>query len=396
MPSRRDVIVGGLSLAAAGTLSAVSSANAATANIKLTGAYKTNSSEKSLDIINLYDLEEEARKLIPAPQFGYISGGSGDEWTLRENTRAFDDFQIIPRYLAGVKEPDTTTELFGSKVDMPIFIPPMAAHGLTHTTAELGTARGAANAGTLFTAQTLANSPLEEIAKVSNGPKWFQIYFTKDMGINREMIRRAKAMGATAIVFTVDLEWSGNRETDKRNKFVFPHSLPFPNIPGVPAGATLAEITALFKRDLDFNDLEFLAKESSLPIIVKGIQSAENAKECVDHGAAAIQVSNHGGRQLDTVPAAIASLPHIIEAVGSKIPVYLDGGIRRGTHVFKALALGAKAVAIGRPILYALALGGAPGVTSVLNLLKDELKLCMKLAGCAAIKDIERKFINLI
>ncbi|WP_225813043.1 lactate oxidase [Photorhabdus antumapuensis] len=396
MPSRRDVIVGGLSLAAAGTLSAVSSANAATANIKLTGTYKTNSAEKSLDIINLYDLEEEARKLIPAPQFGYISGGSGDEWTLRENTRAFDDFQIIPRYLAGVKEPDTTTELFGSKVDMPIFIPPMAAHGLAHMTAELGTARGAAAAGALFTAQTLSNSSLEEIAKVSNGPKWFQIYFTKDMGINRELIRRAKAMGATAIVFTVDLEWSGNRETDKRNKFVFPRSLPFPNIPGVPVGAALSEITTLFKRDLDFNDLEFLAKESGLPIIVKGIQSAENAKECVDHGAAAIQVSNHGGRQLDTVPAAIASLPSIVEAVGSKIPVYLDGGIRRGTHVFKALALGAKAVAIGRPILYALALGGAPGVTSILNLLKDELKLSMKLAGCAAIKDIERKFISLI
>ncbi|WP_323836020.1 lactate oxidase [Photorhabdus africana] len=396
MPSRRDVIVGGLSLAAAGTLSAVSSVNAATANIKLTGAYKTNSAEKSLDIINLYDLEEEARKLIPAPQFGYISGGSGDEWTLRENTRAFDDFQIIPRYLAGVKEPDTTTELFGSKVDMPIFIPPIAAHGLAHTTAELGTARGAASAGTLFTAQTLSNSSLEEIAKVSNGPKWFQIYLTKDMGINRELIRRAKAMGATAIVFTVDLEWSGNREADKRNKFVFPHSLPFPNIPGAPVGATLSEITELFKRDLNFSDLEFLAKESGLPIIVKGIQSAENAKECVNHGAAAIQVSNHGGRQLDTVPAAIASLPHIVEAVGSKIPVYLDGGIRRGTHVFKALALGAKAVAIGRPILYALALGGAPGVTSILNLLKDELKLSMKLAGCAAIKDIERKFISLI
>ncbi|WP_445373837.1 lactate oxidase [Photorhabdus tasmaniensis] len=396
MPSRRDVMVGGLSLAAAGILSTVSSANAATANIKLQGAYKTGSVEKTLDIISLYDLEDEARKLIPAPQFGYISSGSGDEWTLRENTRAFDDYQIIPRYLAGIKEPDTTTELLGSKVDIPIFIPPMAAHGLAHISAEVGTARGAAAAGTLFTAQTLSNSSLEDIAKVSNGPKWFQIYFTKDMGINRELIRRAKAMGATAIVFTVDLEWSGNREADRRNKFTYPSSLLFPNIPGAPVGATLSEITALFKRDLGFKDLEFLAKESGLPIIVKGIQSAENAKECVNHGAAAIQVSNHGGRQLDTVPAAIKSLPGIVEAVGRHIPVYLDGGIRRGIHVFKALALGAKAVAIGRPILYGLALGGAPGVTSVLNLLKDELKLSMKLAGCAAIKDIERKFISLI
>ncbi|KAA1188275.1 lactate oxidase [Photorhabdus heterorhabditis] len=396
MPSRRDVMVGGLSLAAAGILSTVSSTNAATTNIKLQEAYKASNTEKALDIISLYDLEEEARKLIPASHFGYISSGSGDEWTLRENTRAFDNYQIIPRYLAGVKDPDTTTELLGSKVDIPIFVPPMAAHGLAHITAELGTAKGAADAGALFTAQTLSNSSLDEIAKISNGPKWFQIYFTKDMGINRELIHRAKAMGATAIVFTVDLEWNGNREADKRNKFVFPNSLPFPNIPNAPVGATLKEISSIFKRDLDFKDLEFLAKESGLPIIVKGIQSAENAKECVDYGASAIQVSNHGGRQLDTVPAAITSLPGIVEAVGSKIPVYLDGGIRRGVHVFKALALGAKAVAIGRPILYGLALGGALGVTSVLNLLKDELKLSMKLAGCAAIKDIEKKFISLI
>lgn len=297
-------------------------------------------------------------------------------------------------YLAGVKEPDTSTVLLGSKVTTPIFIPPMAAHGLAHRRGELDTSKGASDAGALFTAQTLANNSLDEIGKAGQGPKWFQLYFTKDMGVNRELIQRAKSMGATAIVFTVDLEWAGNREADKRNGFVFPSSLPFPNVPNAPAGATLAELFTIFKRDLDFKDLEFIAKESGLPVVVKGIQSPENAKQCLDHGAAAIQVSNHGGRQLDTVPAAITSLPSIVKVVNKQVPVYLDGGIRRGVHVFKALALGADGVAVGRPILYGLALGGAQGVTSVINKLNDELRLAMKLAGCATIKDISEKYVS--
>lgn len=400
MTSRRDVLVGTLSAAASiGLLShapgaaaaAVRSSAAATAPA---GRYQAGTSEKKLDIINLYDLEEEARKLIPKPQFGYISSGSGDEWTLRENIRAFDDLQILPRYLAGVDQPDTSTTLLGSRVAMPIFIPPMAAHGLAHANAEKDTAKGAAEAGALFTAQTLANVSLADIGRSGNGPKWFQLYFTKDQGINRELIRQAKAMGATAIVFTVDLEWAGNREADKRNGFVFPADLAFPNVPGAPKGATLAELFTVFKRDLSFADLEFIARESGLPVVVKGIQSADNAREAVAHGAAAIQVSNHGGRQLDAVPAAITSLPYIVDAVGGKVPIYLDGGVRRGVHVFKALAMGASAVAVGRPVLYGLALGGAPGVTSVLETLRTELRLAMKLAGTATIADISRKYVT--
>lgn len=401
MASRRDVLVGTLSAAASiGLLSQAPGAVAAagrSAGVAAapSGRYQAGTSEKKLDIINLYDLEEEARKLIPKPQFGYISSGSGDEWTLRENIRAFDDVQILPRYLAGVDQPDTSTILLGSKVTMPIFIPPMAAHGLAHVNAEKDTAKGAADAGVLFTAQTLANVSLADIGRAGSGPKWFQLYFTKDQGINRELIRQARAMGATAIVFTVDLEWAGNREADKRNGFVFPADLAFPNVPGAPKGATLAELFTVFKRDLSFADLEFIARESGLPVVVKGIQSADNAREAVAHGAAAIQVSNHGGRQLDTVPAAITSLPYIVDAVGGKVPVYLDGGVRRGVHVFKALAMGASAVAVGRPVLYGLALGGAPGVTSVLETLKTELRLAMKLAGTATIADISRKYVTM-
>lgn len=397
MPTRREVMLGGLTLAAAGMLPAVGEKALAAAGpvaASSARAYRAGSAERKLEIINLYDLEEEARKLIPKPQFGYISSGAGDEWTLKENVRAFDDYRILPRYLAGVKEPDTSAVLLGSKVDIPIFVPPMADHGLAHATAEAGTARGAAAAGALFTAATLANVPLEEIAKAGSGPKWFQLYYARDMGINRELIRRARDMGATAIVFTVDLEWAGNREADRRNGFAFPPSLSFPNVPNAPKGATLAQLFTVFKRDLDFSDLDFIAKESGLPVVVKGVLTVENARECVDHGAAAIQVSNHGGRQLDTVPGSVSVLAAIVEAVGGKVPVYLDGGVRRGVHVFKALALGAKAVAVGRPVQYGLALGGAQGVASVMEVLETELKLAMKLSGCGTLADISRKYVS--
>jgi lactate oxidase len=205
---------------------------------------------------------------------------------------------------------------------------------------------------------------------------------------------KARAAGCTAIVFTVDLEWAGNREADKRNNFAFPASLPLPNIPDAPTGVSLAELFTIFKRDLTFADIEFIAKESGLPVVVKGILTPENARECLAHGAAAIQVSNHGGRQLDTVPAAITALPRIVEAVGPNVPVLLDGGVRRGVHVLKALALGASAVGVGRPTLYSLALGGAPGVASMFDVLKTELQLAMKLAGCARVQDISRKFVT--
>jgi lactate oxidase len=402
MSSRRDVLLGTLGIAAAAGFKVGTSAAqtppppAAGSSILSTSAppYRAGTAESPLNIINLHDLEAEAEKLIPRAQFGYIAGGSGDEWTLKENTRAFDDRQILPRYLQGFDAPSTETEIFGSKLGIPIFVPPMAAHGLAHASAERGSAKGAGDAGALFCAQTLANTPLEDIAKANPGPKWFQLYFMKDQGINRELIQRAKAAGCTAMVFTVDLEWPGNREADKRNGFVFPASLTFPNIPNAPVGASLADLGDIFKKDLTFADSEFIAKESGLPVIIKGLLTPDNAKECVARGAAAIQVSNHGGRQLDTVPAAIAALPRIVEAVGPNVPVLLDGGVRRGVHVFKALALGARAVGVGRPTLYSLALGGAPGVKSMFDVLKAEFQLAMKLAGCASTKDITRKFVT--
>ena len=403
--SRRQFVGSALGASAlamtAASLPTTALAQAASSNTQAappsSSTYVAGSGERKLDIINLYDLEAEAKKVIPEGPFGYISSGSGDEWTLRENTRSFEDVQILPRYLAGFDAPDISTTLMGSKVASPIFIPPMAAHGLAHESAELGTARGAAAAGVLFCTQTLANTPLEDIAKAGTGPKWFQLYYSKDPGINRELIARAKAAGNTAIVFTVDLEWPGNRETDLRTGFVFPKALPFPNLPSARTGVNLADFSTVFKRNLDFRDIEFIRKESGLPVIVKGILTPQNAKECVRHGASAIQVSNHGGRQLDGVPASFAALRGIVEAVGegdNAVPVFLDGGVRRGTHVFRALAMGASGVAIGRPTLYGLALGGSQGVKSVFDVINQELRLAMKLSGCARIQDITRAFVT--
>jgi len=352
-------------------------------------SFSAPTTEKDIEILNLLELEDQARKVISKGPFGYISGGSGDELTLRENIAGFDDHMIVPRYLTGLDEPDISTELLGVKVDAPIFCPPMAAHGLAHVTAEAGSARGWGDGGCLYTMTTLSTLPIEEVVAASQkSPKWFQLYFAKDPGVNRELIARAKAAGATAIVFAVDLERPGNREADMRNNFHFPSSLGFPNVPGVRRGESLAEIMQVFKHGLDWDDLAFIREASGLPVIVKGLLSPADAREALDHGAAAIGVSNHGGRQLDNVPGSIVALPRIAEAVDGRIPIFLDGGVRRGVHVLEALALGASAVGVGRPTLYSLALGGWRGVHAMVEALKREFALAMKLSGVAKVSNI--------
>jgi len=355
--------------------------------------YTAGTSERELDIVNLYELEAGAGKIIPVGPFEYIAGGAGDEWTLRENTRAFDDVQILPQHLTGMTYPDTGIELLGLKLATPIIVTPMAAHGLAHSSAEKGTALGAAKAGALMCIATLANTPFEEIGKAAAGPKWFQLYYTKDPGINREMIQSAKAIGCGAVILTVDAEWAGNREADRRTGFTYPPALGFPNVPGARTGISFPELMKVFKPNLELSDIEFIRKQSELPVIVKGILSPQNAVQCVEHGASAIQVSNHGGRQLDGAPASFKALRGVVEALGEQTPVILDSGVRRGNHVFKALAVGASAVAVGRPVLYGLALGGWLGVKSVLDTLNSELRLTMKLAGCRSIEQISNRFL---
>ena len=352
------------------------------------GSYAAPTEIKAIDFINLRELEAAAQKVIPPGGFGYISSAAGDEWTKRENEAAFKRLTIAPRYLSGYGSADRSTTLLGTKISMPIIHTPMAGHGMAHATAEAGSAKGTDAAGTLYVAATPSNLTLEEIAQASPGPKWFQLYLPADRGVATDLLHRAKAAGYRAIVFTIDTVVPSNRETDRRNHFRSP--LPAGNFAGQNGGyGQLA-----FKTDLGWDDVAFVQKTSGLPVLLKGVMTPDLAVAALDHGCAGVQVSNHGGRQLDDVSASITALPRIAEAVRGRGIVLLDGGVRRGQDVFKALALGAHAVAVGRPLLYGLALGGWMGTQAVFQHLDAELEMTMRLAGARTIPEISRHFLT--
>jgi isopentenyl diphosphate isomerase/L-lactate dehydrogenase-like FMN-dependent dehydrogenase len=270
----------------------------------------------------------------------------------------------------------------GATLSMPVITAPMGAQGLAHVSGELGTARGTADAGTLMTVSTAANQTLEDVAAASSGPKWFQLYLQDDRALSRDLIRRAEASGYKAIVFTIDAFAPGSSDATARLDFSFPPSLPLVN-----SG------TARFKSSLSWEDVDFIKDTTDLPLILKGVLTPDVAEKAIKRGVNGIQVSNHGGRQLDGVPAAIDALPPVVAAVKGRVPIIMDSGIRRGTDVFKALALGANVVALGRPVLYGLALGGAAGVESVYQHLQAELARTMMIAGAATVGEINSRFI---
>jgi lactate oxidase len=351
-------------------------------------AYNAPTEIKKIEVMNLRELEALAQKVIPAGGFGYISSAAGDEWTKRENEAAFKRITIIPHYLSGYGDADLSTTPLGSRISMPVITSVMGGHGMAHATAEGGTAKGTDASGTLFTAPSQSNLSMEDIAKASPGPKWFQIYLPSDRGKATELLQRAKAAGYRAIVLTIDAFIPSNRETDRRNKFRFE----------VPRGNFFEKNgeykTYPQKANLGWDDVAFAQQVSGLPVILKGVLSPELALMAVDRGCGAIQVSNHGGRQLDDMPASITMLPRIADAVAGRIPIVMDGGVRRGQDVFKALALGANAVAIGRPVMYGLALGGWMGVQAVLDRLKEEFEMTMRLAGARSLGEISKRALN--
>jgi lactate oxidase len=355
--------------------------------------YEGSKLNRKLQIVNLLDLEPEAEKVIPPGGFGYISGGSGANWTRRENTEAFSRVQIEPAALSGVAKVDLTTEILGSKLSMPVFIPPMGSHGRAHVEKEAATSKGAAAVGTLMTTSTVSNLSLEEIASHNPGPKWFQLYVPSDRGLTRELLQRAKAAGYTAIAPTVDNVWSYPREENIRSGFVTPASLGMGNTPrGVEFAAGLKMLTAR-KRDLNWDDLAWIKQEAGLPVMPKGVMSPKVAQMAIKVGLDAVWVSNHGGRAFDGVQATITMLPRIAQAVDGRVPIVFDSGVRRADHVFKALALGANVVGMGRPVMYGLALGGAQGVQSVLEHVRDNLMIVMRLAGTKNVKEITKDYI---
>jgi isopentenyl diphosphate isomerase/L-lactate dehydrogenase-like FMN-dependent dehydrogenase len=350
------------------------------------------------NIVNLEEIEQQAREHLDQASYDLIAGGAGTELTLKANREAFQRITIMPRVLTGIKHVDTSTTLLGQRLSMPIYITPMANHGLVHPQGEVGTALGARAAGTLFVTPTSSSKTMEDVAiATTDSPRWFQLYLNKDSQLSKQLLQRAEKTGHTAIVLTVDLPILGLRDRNTRNKLNLPNS---PNQPNGPsdrfnaAAKSLQSLTAGMKDDLSWDDYEWTRENTSLPVLIKGILSPQDAEEAARRKVPAIIVSNHGGRQLDTGFGAIEALRPIVEKVKGRTRVLFDSGIRRGTDVFKALALGAEAVGVGRPVLWGLTLHGADGVAAVLEHLKSELANVMRLAGTTRVSDISSEYLR--
>jgi 4-hydroxymandelate oxidase len=347
--------------------------------------------------LNIQEMEDFAREKLSRDVFDYYAGGAWDLQTLHENRAAYRRLQIHYRVLRDVSKGSTECEIFGERLAMPIFVAPTAFHCLAHPDGELATARGAGKARTLMTLSSLSTRRLEDVAAAANGPLWFQLYINKDRGFTRELVQRAIAAGYKAIVVTCDTPCWGVREADVRNGFHLPPGVEAVNlIASDTRGTTLSHegsgmqqmMAWMLDPSATWKDIEWIAGETDAPVLVKGICRADDARLALQHGARGVIVSNHGGRQLDGAPATIEVLPAVAQAVGGKVPVLVDGGVRRGTDVLKALAAGATAVQVGRPALWGLASGGERGVTDALTMLHRELEIAMALAGCASLAEI--------
>jgi isopentenyl diphosphate isomerase/L-lactate dehydrogenase-like FMN-dependent dehydrogenase len=334
--------------------------------------------------INIADLERLAEEALEAGAHGYFAGGAGDEWTLRRNIEAFAEWELRPRVLVDVAEVSTKAEVMGAEVDAPVLVAPVAFQKLAHPDGEQGMAWAAAAAGTVMCLSSLATSTPAEVAGAADGRRWMQLYCFRDRKVTHAVIEEAVASGYEAVVVTVDAPYAGKRERDFRTGFEVPADVRTPVIEAAAGkqDLTVAEVFALVDPSLDWDGLEALVDECELPLLVKGVQTAEDAALAVDHGAAGVIVSNHGGRQLDGVAASIDILPEAVEAVEGRVPVLMDGGVRRGTDVATALALGAEAVLVGRPALWGLAADGQAGAELALRMLREELRLALALLGC--------------
>jgi 4-hydroxymandelate oxidase len=349
-------------------------------------------------LLNIADYARVAQGRLSKDVCDYFDGGALDEITLRENTAGWERLKLYYRVLAGVGKRDLSTTVLGQPISMPIVVAPTAFHKLACEEGEIAAARAAKAAGTLFILSSLSNTAMESVFAQAGSPRWFQLYMYKDREITRELVQRAEAAGAEAIVLTVDAPGLGTRERDARNSFRLPDGLGVENLaplgkstfPEVTGSGLAAYVRMNFKEDLGFDDLEWLCRSTRLPVVVKGVCRGEDACRAAEYGAKAVVVSNHGGRQLDTAPATCDVLPHIVEAASDLCEVYVDGGIRRGSDVLKAIGLGARAVLVGRPILWGLSVADEQGAWQVLEILRRELDEAMLLCGCSRLDDVSQ------
>jgi 4-hydroxymandelate oxidase len=357
--------------------------------------------------INLFEYEKLAKEHLSQMTLDYYNSGAWDEVTLRDNRAAFERVKLRPRMLVDVSDRNLSTSILGQPLQLPLLIAPMAFQCLAHPDGEVATAVAAASAGVGMVLSTMATKSIEEVAAAchnfQNSLRWFQLYIHKDRGLTRALVEKAYAAGYKALCLTVDAPVLGQRERDKRNEFALPPHLHLANlatISGLDISHEIGEsgLFTYFAQQLNpavtWRDLEWLQSISPLPLVVKGILRGDDAVRAVESGAKAIVVSNHGGRQLDGAIASLDVLAEIVAAADGRVEILLDGGIRRGTDILKALALGAKAVLIGRPVLWGLAVAGQVGVSHVISLLQDELNLAMALSGCAKLQDIDSSLVK--
>ena len=345
------------------------------------------------DLLCLDDFETAARAVMDPAVYAFVAGGAADELTIKWNREKYRDIRLRQRVLNDLSGLDCSTTLLGHRLSMPILLAPTANHRLVHPDGELATARGAGMAGATMVLSSGANTGIEDVMKVATQPVWFQLYVARDRGVARALVQRVEAAGVQAICVTVDSPLDGPRNRQNRTPVVMPPGVGHPHyvktsVP--PTVVTLDEVRPIL---LEWRDIEWIQSFAKVPILLKGIMNPDDAARAVSMGVAGLVVSNHGGRCLDTQPATIEALPRVVERVAGRVPVIVDGGIRRGTDVVKALALGASAVQIGRPCLYGLALGGAEGVAHVIKLLRQELLLSMAVLGRRRLADIDRSVI---
>lgn len=372
---------------------------------------------------NLMDFRAIAKRRLPTPVFHYIDGGADDEVTLRRNTSAFDDYELMPSQLHDVSEVRMQSSLFGEAVDWPVMISPTGASRLFHASGEPAVARAASKFGMFYSLSTLGTTTIENAAAASDGPKMYQIYIFKDRGLTEEWITRCKEAGYKALALTVDVAISGNRERDLVHGFaasprsrirqvasfarhpvwlyraLVQKNLDMVNITTSEAAAAALHagvrqfIADQLERSLTWKDVEWLAERWDGPLVIKGVQSVEDCRRASESGASAVMISNHGGRQLDSAPAPVDCIRDVADALRDRLEIICDGGIRRGSHVVKALALGANACSVGRGYVYALAAGGQPGVERALTLLRAEVERTMALIGCNDVSDLNRRYV---